>query len=156
MKKHLITIVLILFCLGGIAISQTVPRPEYPRPQFERNSWMNLNGTWSYIFDFGNSGHDRKYQESKGFDGKIIVPFCPESKLSGVGYKDFINDMWYHRMIDIPAGWSGKKIILHFGAVDYKSEVYIDGKFVGRHFGGTSSFEYDITPFVTAGQSHNL
>lgn len=156
MKKQLITIVLILFCLGGFAISQTVPRPEYPRPQFERNSWMNLNGTWSYIFDFGNSGHDRKYQESKGFDGKIIVPFCPESKLSGVGYKDFINDMWYHRMIDIPEGWSGKKIILHFGAVDYKSEVYIDGKFVGRHFGGTSSFEYDITPFVTAGQSHNL
>ena len=154
--KHLTIIISIFlfFCAGIFA--QPVPRPEYPRPQFERSTWENLNGEWSYTFDFGNSGHDRNFQESKGFDGKILVPFCPESKLSGVEHKDFINNMWYQRSIQIPSEWAGKKVILHFGAVYYKSEVYIDGKFVGRHFGGTSSFEYDITSFVTTGNTHNL
>ena len=154
--KHLtiITSIFLFFCTGIFA--QPVPRPEYPRPQFERSAWINLNGEWTYTFDFGNSGHDRNLRESKGFDGKILVPFCPESKLSGVEHKDFINNMWYQRTITVPADWVGKKVILHFGAVDYKSELYIDGKFVGRHFGGTSSFEFDITPFVTAGQTHNL
>lgn len=155
MKQLLIT-TLILLSLTVRSFSQTVPRAEYPRPQFERSDWKNLNGVWSYTFDFGNSGHNRGFQKSQGFDGKITIPFCPESKLSGVEYKDFINNMWYQRSITIPESWNGRKIILHFGAVDYMSEVYIDGKFVGRHFGGTSSFEYDITPFVAAGKDHNL
>ena len=80
-----------------------VPRPEYPRPQFERADWQNLNGDWSYTFDFGKSGMDRKFYESKGFDGKITVPFCPESELSGVKYTDFIPAMWYHRTIQMPS-----------------------------------------------------
>ncbi len=154
MKKLLIISLTILFTV--VVFAQQIPRSEYPRPQFERKAWINLNGIWTYTFDFGNSGHNRRFQESKGFDGKIIVPFCPESKLSGVEYKDFITNMWYQRAISVPIDWNGKKIILHFGAVDYKSELFIDGKFVGRHFGGTSSFEFDITSFVTAGKEHNL
>lgn len=135
-----------------------IPRPEHPRPQFERTDWINLNGEWTFDFDFGASGrHDgRKLFLSKGFERKIIVPFCPESKLSGVGYTDFISDMWYHRAITIPAQWEGRRTILHFGAVDYESEIYIDGASVGTHFGGTSSFEYDITRFVKPGSTHDL
>ena len=66
------------------------PRAEYPRPQFERSEWINLNGEWSYELDPVNSGFDRKLFDSKGFDGKIIVPFCPESKLSGVEHNCMI------------------------------------------------------------------
>lgn len=133
-----------------------MPRAEYPRPQFERNAWINLNGEWTYSFDFGGSGLEREWFKSTGFDQKIIVPFCPESKLSGVEYKDFINHMWYHRTISIPQDWANKQVLLNFGAVYYKSEIYIDGVFAARHFGGTSSFQVDITPYVKAGQTHNL
>ena len=136
----------------------TIPRPEYPRPQFERADWINLNGTWTFAFDFGHSGRDagRELFNSKGFDREIRVPFCPESKLSGVGYTDFIEDMWYHRKITVPTAWAGRRAILHFGAVDYEAEVYIDGVSVGTHFGGTVSFEFDITSYVTPGTEHDL
>jgi len=91
-----------------------------------------------------------------GFDREIIVPFCPESPLSGVGYTDFISQIWYHRTVTVPADWNGKRTLLHFGGVDYECEVFIDGKSVGVHYGGTCSFEFDITPFVSAGSEHNL
>ena len=133
-----------------------MPRPEYPRPQFYRSSWVNLNGEWTYAFDFGKSGKQRNFPESRGFDGKINVPFCPESPLSGVNHKDFIDALWYQRSIEIPGLWSGKKVFLHFGAVDYETEVFIDGRSVGKHWGGTSSFHFDISDFVQAGQKHNL
>ena len=138
------------------AVSFAQPRAEYPRPQFERENWKNLNGEWSFTLDLSNSGRARNLYDSKGFDGKITVPFAPESKLSGVGYTDFINSVWYQRTIQIPAEWAGKQIKLNFGAVYYESEVYIDGKFVGRHFGGSDSFSYDITEFVADGKEHSL
>ncbi|MBN1873055.1 MAG: beta-glucuronidase [Anaerolineae bacterium] len=138
-----------------------IPRPEYPRPQFERDTWVNLNGTWTCVFDFGKSGHQRGYAASKGFadsafGGEISVPFCPESKLSGVQYTDFIESMWYHRTLEIPADWAGQRILLHFGAVDYESEVFINGTSVGRHWGGTTAFSFDITSHVTPGATHHL
>ncbi|MBP3318034.1 MAG: beta-glucuronidase [Alistipes sp.] len=132
------------------------PRAEYPRPQFERDAWVNLNGEWSFTLDLSNSGADRNFYSSKGFDGKINVPFAAESKLSGVAYTDFINSVWYQREIQVPAEWSGKNIKLNFGAVYYKSEYYIDGKFVGRHYGGSDSFSFDITDFVADGKPHSL
>ena len=147
---------LLFFMLLCWITAFAIPRAEYPRPQFERNAWINLNGEWTYSFDFGGSGLEREWFKSTGFDQKIIVPFCPESKLSGVEYKDFINHMWYHRTISIPQDWSNKQVLLNFGAVYYKSEIYIDGVFAARHFGGTSSFQVDITPYVKAGQTHNL
>jgi beta-galactosidase/beta-glucuronidase len=132
------------------------PRAEYPRPQFVREPWVNLNGPWTCIFDFGRSGLERGFHESKGFDRKIIVPFCPESALSGVKHTDFIDRMWYHRTIEVPSSWAGKKTLLHFGAVDYSCEAFIDGKFAGRHYGGSSSFTFDITALVRPGYKHNL
>lgn len=133
-----------------------IPKPEYPRPQFERNDWINLNGTWTYQLDPVRSGFERGNINTTGFDSLITVPFAPESMLSGVQHKDFISRIWYHRSISVPASWSDKSVILHFGAVYYESEVYIDGKFVGRHHGGSSSFSYDITRFVKTGKMHNL
>ena len=146
-------------CLAFPAMAGTpdsMPRPEYPRPQFVREDWVNLNGTWSYEFDFSRSGMDRRLFESDGFDGSITVPFAPQSELSGVGFKDFIPEMWYHRTISVPDGWAGKRIILHFGAVDYIASIYIDGKIAGRHWGGSSSFDVDITRLVNPGQEHDL
>jgi len=133
-----------------------LPRAEYPRPQFERTDWINLNGQWDYTFDFALSGLEKGYPAAKSFEGKITVPFCPESSLSGVGYTDFIPALWYHRTIRIPQHWDGKNILLHFGAVYYRAEVYIDGQFAARHVGGSSSFEVDITRLVGAGKSHEL
>ncbi len=137
-------------------VLMTLPRNEYPRPQFERKDWINLNGEWSYTFDFSRSGDSRGFESAAKFDGKIIVPFCPESKLSGVGFTDFIEMMWYQREIAIPAAWADKKVLLHFGGVDYTCIVYIDGKEAGRHTGGVSPFTVDLSKFVTPGKSHNL
>ncbi|MBM4142324.1 MAG: beta-glucuronidase [Lentisphaerae bacterium] len=138
------------------ASPRRIPRPEYPRPQFERAEWINLNGPWSYCFDFGVSGMDRRLFERKGFDGRIIVPFCPESELSGVGHRDFIQAMWYHRRIAVPAGWAGRDVLLNFGGVDYECELFVDGKPAGAHFGGTVSFSFDITAFVRPGGAHDI
>ena len=115
-----------------------------------------MNGEWSFTLDLANTGAERNYYNSKGFDSKITVPFAPESKLSGIGHTEFINAVWYQRTIQIPADWVGKRIKLNFGAVYYKSELYIDGKFVGRHYGGSDSFSYDITDWVADGKEHNL
>ena len=138
------------------ASAEELPRAEYPRPQFERQEWINLNGQWSYTFDFSRSGMDRELFRSEGFDGQITVPFAPQSELSGVGFTDFIPEMWYQRRLEIPADWDGKRILLHFGAVDYIASIYIDGRIAGRHWGGSSSFTVDITRLVSAGKTHNL
>ena len=150
-----------LACLVALAASvfpmyAAVPREEYPRPQFQRQDWQNLNGDWTYEFDFGKSGMNRRLNESKGFNDKITVPFCPESELSGVGHKDFSPAMWYHRTIQIPESWQGKRTMLNFGGVDFFTGVYVDGKLVGRHWGGSSPFSVDITEFVKDGKPHNL
>ena len=155
MRKGLLTLLALALLAAGLS-AETLPRPEYPRPQFERADWINLNGTWTYTFDFGHSGLAQGFAASEGFDGRITVPFCPESELSGVGYKDFITCMWYQRKVDIPAAWAGKKVLIHFGAVDFNCALYVDGQLAGRHWGGTVSFEIDITRFVSAGHSANL
>lgn len=142
--------------LSALASEPTLPRSEYPRPQFERADWQNLNGEWTYTFDFGKSGMNRHLYESDGFNDKIIVPFCPESKLSGVEYVDFIPAMWYHRQIQIPEDWTGRRIRLNIGGSDFFTAVYVDGKPVGRHWGGSAPFTCDITEAVSDGKHHNL
>lgn len=121
-----------------------------------RNEWINLNGSWTCELDFGKSGRDRNLWNSTGFDTKITVPFCPESELSGIGHKDFIEMMWYHRAIEIPAEWKEKRVLLHFGAVDFECEVFINGKSAGKHWGGTSSFYFDISHGATPGGTDDL
>ena len=152
MKKLFLFIALLI----ATNVWAEVPRAEYPRPQFERTDWINLNGEWTCSFDFSGTGLEREFYKSKGFDKTITVPFCPESRLSGIAYTDFIEHFWYQRNISIPQDWDGKNILLNFGAVYYKSEVYIDGVLANRHFGGTSSFSVDITSLVKPGQTHSL
>ena len=129
-----------------------IPRPEHPNPQFERENWVNLNGEWEFEFDYGTSGRDRKFYERTSLNSKIIVPFCPESKLSGIGNTDFLNCVWYLKRVKIED--CDKNVILHFGAVDYESYVYINGKEAYHNIGGYVGFDIDITPYVNKGEEN--
>lgn len=137
-------------------VSTSIPRPEHPRPQFERVDWLNLNGAWTFAFDFGRSGAQSGFADSQGFERTILVPFCPESFLSGVAHTDFIESLWYHRTFSVPAEWAGRSILLHFGGVDFQCEAFVDGQLVGRHWGGTSSFSFDISAQAAPGSEHQL
>ena len=139
------------FIKGGTIIMNTMPRPEHPLPQWERSTWKNLNGEWDFSFDFGKSGVDRCFYEKKDWEKKIIVPFCPESDLSGIGYKDYMDAVWYHKTVELTEVEVKGRVLLHFGAVDYDARVWINGTEVGRHKGGYTSFTFDITAYVQAG-----
>ena len=128
-----------------------IPRPEYPRPQFERNGWMSLNGEWDFRIDNELSGLEEKFQNFEHFDGKITVPFCPESKLSGVQNTNFMRGVWYKRKIDIPDSYLNGITYINIGACDYESHVFVNGEAVGCHFGGYSSFSFDITKYLKPG-----
>ncbi len=124
----------------------TQPRPEHPRPQFQRAHWLNLNGEWAFRIDNGDSGRQALWHEDpSALTQKITVPFCPESALSGLAHTDFMPAVWYQRPLDIPPTWSGQRVHLHFGAVDYECHAWVNGQPVGRHYGGSSSFHFDIT-----------
>ncbi len=130
-----------------------VPRPEHPSPQFMRKNWQNLNGRWEFETDNSKSGIDRKLYEADRLSGSITVPFCPESELSGVGNKDFMNAVWYRRTFILSDSQLSGRVILHFGAVDYEAIVWINGSEVGRHKGGYTSFEFDISSHVRIGEN---
>jgi len=128
-----------------------MPRPEYPRPQFVRDSWMNLNGSWQFEIDHGDSGREQEWQSRESLAGEILVPFCPESDLSGVAHKDFIRACWYRREVVLPEAWLDGEVLLHFGAVDYESTVWFNGVKIGVHEGGYSSFTMNVTRAARAG-----
>lgn len=128
-------------------------RQEHPNPQFLRDSWVNLNGEWDFEFDFGTSGIERKLYTMDSFSKKINVPFCPESSLSGIEYKDFIPGVWYLKKFTIPAEQKNKRIFIHFGAVDYECHVFINKQEVGTHIGGYTSFQFDITEYIQDGEN---
>lgn len=120
--------------------------PEYPRPQLVRGNWKNLNGLWQYAV------REKSAATPTTWDGKILVPFAIESGLSGVGRtvgKDSL--LWYRTSITLPATMKGKKVLLHFGAVDWRTTVYVNGKEAGSHEGGFDPFSFDITPFLKKG-----
>lgn len=127
-------------------------RQEHPRTQMRRENWLNLNGQWQFEIDNGDSGHARGLVNSE-LSGSINVPFCPESKLSGVEHRDFMSAVWYRRTFTLPESWRGKRVVLHFGAVDYLCEVYVNGKQAGGHRGGYSSFEMEITDLINEGEN---
>ena len=130
-----------------------IPRSEYPRPQFERAAYMNLNGLWQFEIDHGASGRARGLVNKEMLDGTITVPFCPESRLSGVGYTDFMAAVWYRRAFTLPEEAAGKRVILHFGAVDYRCEVWVNGASAGVHEGGFASFSFEITKLLVPGEN---
>jgi|TARA_B110000881_G_scaffold192700_1_gene185553 beta-galactosidase/beta-glucuronidase len=124
---------------------------EYPRPLLVRKDWKNLNGLWDYSIT------GKGMSKPKSFDGKILVPFSIESSLSGVQKRiSENNELWYYHNFSIPRKWKKKQIILHFGAVDWKSELWINDKKVGIHKGGFDPFSFNITPFLNKGKMQKI
>ncbi|MGN7722903.1 glycoside hydrolase family 2 protein [Chitinophaga sp. 22620] len=124
---------------------------EYPRPQFVRSSWKNLNGLWNYALT------PRDATAPAAWQGKILVPFAIESSLSGVGKtvgKDQL--LWYRQSFELPADAKGRKTLLHFGAVDWQADVYVNGQLAGSHRGGFDPFSFDITPHLKKGKKQEL
>ncbi len=130
-------------------VDRNCPLNEYPRPQFERDFWMNLNGEYDYAI---GPAHGKDFPEK--FQGKILVPFAIESALSGVEKHIKKNDrLWYRRFFSLSEEFKGKRVIINFGAVDWICQIYINRKYVGVHSGGYNSFSFDITNFVTDGEN---
>jgi beta-galactosidase/beta-glucuronidase len=132
-------------------VNKDAPHPEYPRPQMEREGWVNLNGQWDYAILAKGSDMPQNFQ------GKITVPFPVESQLSGVGKnvgKD--NELWYFRKIDINNNQRKGKVLLHFGAVDWEAEVFVNGQSVGSHRGGYDPFYFDISQALKRGKSQEI
>jgi hypothetical protein len=140
--------------LAGPA-GQYIPLKEHPRPDFQREQWMNLNGLWDFRFDPQNTGENERWHDKpQSFDKKILVPFPWGSKLSGVDNEAEIG--WYTRTIEVPAGWSGKKVFIVFGASDWITTAWLDGKKLGTFQGGYTPFEFDITSYIKNGMKQQL
>lgn len=122
--------------------------PEYPRPQMKRADWQNLNGMWQYAIT------PKEVVKPAKFDGEILVPFAPQAALSGVGRQVTANDvLWYERTFRVPAAWGKKRVMLNFGAVDWKAEVWVNDVKIGEHTGGYTPFSFDITPALRSGEN---
>lgn len=135
-------------------MKNSIPRPEYPRPQEVRADWANLNGVWEFEFDQSNSGEYRGLQnEDAAYSEKITVPFAPQSTLSGIGHRDWLYGVWYKRTFSLSADRLRGRVIIHFGAVDYIAKLYINGRYIGSHTGGYVSFSFDITDAVREGEN---
>lgn len=128
-------------------------RPDYPRPQFVREHWVDLNGEWDFRFDDENRGEQQGWPLALAPERKIRVPFNYETKASGIGESEFHPVVWYQRALSIPANQKGKRVVLHFQAVDYLAKVWVNGSYVGMHEGGYSAFSFDITPYLTDGDN---
>jgi hypothetical protein len=132
----------------GENLDREHPLPEYPRPQLRRDSYLNLNGRWQYAIRNG------KEKEPVSYDGEIVVPFSPESFLSGVMKKVMPEDrLWYRRTFTLPEGFRKDKVLLHFGAVDQSCQVYVNGRLAGSHEGGYLPFSCDVTAALAAGEN---
>ena len=127
-------------------VSPTNAHPEYPRPQMVRSEWQSLNGLWDYAITPKSEPKPAK------FDGKILVPFAVESSLSGVGRKVTPDDaLWYKTTFTVPSAWKGKRLMLNFDAVDWKTVVYVNDIQIGSHTGGYTHFSFDVTPYLKSG-----
>ncbi len=133
--------------------SNACPRAEYPRPNLVRESYLCLNGEWDFEIDNARVGYHKDFQNTAKLNSKIIVPFCPESKLSGVGNTDFMTCVWYKREVEIPKSFEGKRTVLHVGACDWEATIYVDGKTVKKHRGGYTPISVDITDYITDGKA---
>lgn len=131
----------------------SIPRPEHPNPQWERNNWRNLNGEWEFDFDFEVKARKNELYKMGALSKKIIVPFCPESELSGIGYKDFIKSVCYRKTFILSDEELSGNVFLHFGAVDFYAYIYVNGALAGEHIGGYASFKIDITSFLDKGEN---
>lgn len=127
-----------------------MPRAEYPRPQFVRDRWLNLNGEWEFAFDDPNEGLAAGWQDGRQLPGHILVPFAYQTELSGINDKSIHQCVWYARDFEIPDDWRGA-VLLNFGAVDYSSVIWVNGHEVGHNQGGHVPFQFDIAPYLRDG-----
>jgi hypothetical protein len=147
--------VIVYFSLAGSVLSQDIPLPEHPRPDFQREQWINLNGWWNFRFDRENVGDRQQwYLEGQQFEKKIQVPFPWGSPLSGVSNESDI--AWYSRKFAIPASWSGKCLYLIVGASDWRTTVWVDGNKLGDHQGGYTPFEFELKGISGDEKQHTL
>lgn len=131
-----------------------IPRNEHPNPNFKRENYEILNGEWEFEFDFGNSGVNREmFKNSSVFSKKITVPFCVESELSGIGYKDFIPAVWYRKKINITKEQLENRVFIIFGAVDFHAKLYVNEVEAGEHFGGYTTFRIELTKYLKEGEN---
>lgn len=128
-------------------------RNEYPRPQFVREAWMSLNGEWEFDFDDKGTGEREAWYKNHDFGSKIIVPFCYQSRLSGIGDTGFHDTVWYRKVFSVPDAYRKGRLLLHFGAVDYEAKVWVNGKLVALHEGGHTPFHADITDVLAEGDN---
>ena len=155
MKHYLTTLLSAVMLVGVIPCSGEVPRPEHPRPDQFRENWMTLNGEWQFEIDDKADGETRGLIHDKDLSDRIIVPFCPESKLSGLGYGNTrpLKNVWYRRHFEVPAPLRGQRLRIHFGAVDYHARVFINGRFAGEHSGCSAGFAFEITDLLANGSN---
>lgn len=142
----------LLFAFITYSLAQEVPRPEYPQPQFQREQWLSLNGPWEFEFDDANAGLEQNWGNGqKKFSKTILVPFSFETSKSGIRDTSFHPWVWYRRTFNVPSQWKQKRVLLHFGAVDYRAMVWVNGQKAGSHEGGHVPFRFDITPLLRDG-----
>lgn len=130
---------------------QDIPRPEYPRPQFVRSLWFNLNGEWEFAFDDANEGLTQNWHDGRPFSMRIVVPFAYQTPLSGINDKSIHEIVWYARSFELPEQFYSRDLLLNFGAVDYSSTIWVNGQEVGHNRGGHVPFQFDISPYVKTG-----
>ncbi len=145
--------VLAAIIASALTSAAAVPRPEHPRPDLLRDNWLTLTGEWQFEIDKAADGDARGLTYGKDLATKIIVPFCPESKLSGLAIPttQHMKDVWYRRCFELPAAMQGKRVRIHFGGVDYRSWVYVNGQLAGSHVGENVDFALEITKFLKPG-----
>lgn len=147
-------VLLVVLILGsGSALAESQPRPEHPRPDFQRPVWLNLNGTWEFQIDKDSSMPAAEIKPDMPLAQKIVVPFCPESRLSGIVQTDFMKHVLYRRSFTLPPEMQGKRILLTFGAVDFDATVWVNGRRVGSHKGGYTPFTFDVTTALRPGEN---
>lgn len=132
-----------------LALQTGTPRAEHPRPDMMRSEWMNLNGSWEFAET--NDDSDRSYLAGKAFPDRIVVPFARESRLSGLGRTGFVKNVWYRRSFTVPQGWDGKRVRLHIGASDWRTEMWVNGAKITEYVGGSSPVEGEVTAALRPG-----
>jgi len=138
------------FVVSNLSPASDLPRPEHPRPDMQRDAWLNLNGPWEFA---ETDDAEQTFLGDAAYPDTIIVPFPRESELSGLNRTGFIQHVWYRRTFQMPATWQGGRVRLHIGAADWRTNVWVNGQHVGEHVGGSAPFAFEITHALQPGDN---